>query len=170
MLGEGDDRCGIKAYKDLKCPEGQQKHHIVPDYALRYGKRGDDAKRIPGMPSFDDGPSICLTGGSKVKGSDHNLAHEGTDPKFDAAGKRTDNGEKGVALIGELIDIAVEEVAKVRPECADEVKRKVDDAFKNVDRSKYGRTTQQPPKEGTPAHTAQKNGDSHQRGRRGRGF
>ena len=173
VLGKSKDDCGIKPYKDQKCPKGQQAHHIVPDYALRYGTRAEGAKgenRIPGMPSLDDGPSICLSGGSKKTGGEHNLAHEGTDPKIHAAGERTDNGEKGVAPIGEIIDIAVEEVTKVKPHCGEEIKRKVDEAFKGVDRSKYGRTTQPPPKEGSKAHGALERGDSHQRGRGGRGF
>lgn len=126
--------------------EGTASAPIVPDYALRYGNRKNSEARIPGMPSLDDGPSICLSGGSKAKGSEHNQAHEGTDPKIMAAGQRTDNGAVGVAPIGEIIDISVEEVGKVKPHCQEEIKRKVDDAFKGVDRNKYGRTTQQLPK------------------------
>ncbi|WP_431261551.1 hypothetical protein ACQ86G_23850 [Roseateles chitinivorans] len=93
--GEGEGGCGVKPFKDQTCPTGQQAHHIVPDYALRYGNRADGAKginRIPGMPSLDDGPSICLTGGSKVKNSEHNKAHEGTDPQIADLGHRTDKG------------------------------------------------------------------------------
>lgn len=163
IVGDGKDPgdCGIKPYKDLKCPEGQQAHHIVPDYALRYGNRKNSEARIPGMPSLDDGPSICLSGGSRTKGSEHNQAHEGTDPKIMAAGQRTDNGAVGVAPIGEILDISVEEVGKVKPHCQEEIKRKVDDAFKGVDRNKYGRTTQQLPKEGTKAHAELKGGNAH---------
>lgn len=163
--------CGVKPYKDQKCPEGQQAHHIVPDYALRYGSRGKGAKgqdRIPGMPSLDDGPSICLTGQARKTGGEHNAAHEGTDPKIAAAGQRTDNGGIGVAPIGEIIEIAVEEVSKVKPHCTDEIKRKTDEAFKDVDRSKYGRTTQQPPKKGTEARATLERGDAHQRSTRSR--
>ncbi len=161
--GGGGD-CGIKPYKDQKCPEGQQAHHIVPDYALRYGSRGKGAKgqdRIPGMPSLQDGPSICLTGQAKTQGSEHNAAHEGTDPRINALGERADNGGKGLAPIGEILNIAVDEVAKFKPHCADEIKRKTEEAFKDVDRSKYGRTTQQPPKKGTEAHGALERGDQH---------
>lgn len=156
----GNNDCGIKAYKDQKCPKGQQAHHIVPDYTLRYGNRSDGEmglNRIPGMPSLDDGPSICLSGGSKVKGSDHNLAHEGTDPQIAAAGNRTDNGPIGAAPIGELIDISIEEVGKVKPHCKEEIKKKVDDAFKGVDRNKHGRTTQPLPKGDALAEFSQSN-------------
>ena len=163
IVGEGKDPgdCGIKPYKDQKCPKGQQAHHIVPDYALRYGNRKNSEARIPGMPSLDDGPSICLSGGSRTKDSAHNQAHEGTAPKIMAAGQRTDNGAVGVAPIGEIIDISVEEVGKVKPHCQEEIKRKVDDAFKGVDRNKYGRTTQQLPKEGSEAHAKLKDGNVH---------
>ncbi|MET3120383.1 hypothetical protein AAKU64_004635, partial [Undibacterium sp. GrIS 1.8] len=142
----GDNDCGIKPYKDQKCPKGQQAHHIVPDYALRYGNRKNTQARIPGMPSLDDGPSICLSGGSKTNGSEHNQAHEGTDPKIAAAGLRADNGPNGLATMGEILDISTDEVAKVKPHCKDEIKRKVDEAFKGVDKNKYGRTTQALPK------------------------
>jgi hypothetical protein len=159
--GNVKEDCGIKPYKKQKCPTGQQAHHIVPDYALRYGTRGDKGKRIPGMPSLADGPSICLSGGSKSQGSDHNKAHEGTDPRIAKEGKRTDNGTLGTAPIGDIIDISIDEVTKVKPHCADEIKTKTNDAFKDVDRNKYGRTTQQPPKSGTQAQTNLERGDSH---------
>lgn len=167
----GDSGCGIKPYKDQKCPAGQQAHHIVPDYALRYGSRGKGAKgqdRIPGMPSLADGPSICLGGGSKTPGSEHNQAHEGTDPRVAAAGKRTDNGPLGTAPLGEIVDISIEEVSKVKPHCGDEIKQKVGEAFKGVDRSQYGRTTQQPPAKDSQARATLERGESHQAGNRGR--
>jgi hypothetical protein len=164
--GSGSDGgCGIKPYKDQTCPPGQQAHHIVPDYALRYGSRGKGAKgidRIPGMPSLDDGPSICLSGGSKEVGGDHNLAHEGTDPKVKGLGDRLDKGPLGVAPIGDIIEISIEEVGKVKPHCKEEIKNKVDDAFKNVDRKTYGRTTQNPPKKDTEAHGTLSSGKTHQ--------
>jgi hypothetical protein len=156
------NNCGIKPYKDQKCPTGQQAHHIVPDYALRYGNRGQGEKgvnRIPGMPSLDEGPSICLSGGSKEAGSDHNLAHAGTDPKIKAAGKDLNLGPQGLAPIGTIVDIAIDEVSKLKPHCKEEIKQKVDDAFKGVDRSKYGRTTESLPKDNTLKSL--KDGDSH---------
>ncbi len=155
--GGGDDGCNIKPYKDLKCPTGQQAHHIVPDYTLRYGTRGDKGARIPGMPSLADGPAICLTGGSKKKGSEHNQAHEGTDPRIAERG-----GTSGMAPIGELIEISAEEVGNVKPHCKQKIKDEVDKAFKGVDRKKYGRTTQQPPKEGSSTRDALQRGDMKQ--------
>lgn len=144
-IGNRDD-CGIKPYKDQKCPKGQDRHHIVPDYALRYGNRKDSASRIPGMPSFNDGPSICLTGKDVGTTSEHARLHERTDPRIADAGRRSDNGPSGAATIGEIIEISVEEAGNIKPNCKDELKQKVDAAFKDVDRNKYGRTTQQLPK------------------------
>jgi hypothetical protein len=159
--GKGD--CGIKPYKDQKCPKGQHAHHIVPDYALRYGNRKDSESRIPGMPSLKDGPSICLSGSSPASESDHGKAHRGTDPRIDAAGRRTDNGPPGTALIGEILDISVEEVSKLRPHCGEQIRNKVDEAFKDVDRQQYGRTTQPLPKGDTRAVLEQ--GKTHSRGK-----
>jgi hypothetical protein len=160
IVGSGSDGdCGIKPYKDQKCPEGQQAHHIVPDYALRYGNRKNAQARIPGMPSQADGPSICLSGGSKTAGGEHNQAHEATDPKIAAAGQRTDNGPNGLATMGEILDISTDEVGKVKPHCKEEIKKKVDEAFKGVDKNKYGRTTQALPK--GDAQGSLSRGDSH---------
>lgn len=165
--GGGKEDCGIKPYKDLTCPKGQQAHHIVPDYSLRYGARKDGTKRIPGMPSLDDGPSICLSGGSKSPGTDHNKAHDGTDPRVAREGQKTTNGPIGTAPIGDTINISIEEVSKIKPTCADEIKQKVDEAFKGVNKNTYGRTTQQPPKSGTDAHGTLSRGERHMP-RRGR--
>ncbi|WP_063895572.1 DUF4150 domain-containing protein [Burkholderia ubonensis] len=143
--GGGDSPCGIKPFSKQKCPPGQQAHHIVPDYTLRYGTRNDKGSRIPGMPSLDDGPSICLSGGSKTAGSEHNLAHEGTDPRIAAVGRDLEKGPHGVAPMGDILDISVEEVSKVKPHCKEEIEREVRKSFKNVDRNKYGRTTQSLP-------------------------
>ncbi len=164
--------CGVKPYKDQKCPKGQQAHHIVPDFALRYGSRAKGAQgtdRIPGMPSLQDGPSICLSGHARTAPSEHNAAHEITDASIHAAGQRTDNGAQGVAPIGEVLDISVDAVSRIKPECKEEITSKVNESFKGVDRSQYARTTQQPPAKGTDAEAALRHGESHQRGRRTRG-
>jgi len=130
VLGKED--CNIKPYSKQKCPKGQQAHHIVPDYTLRYGTRKDKNSRIPGMPSLNDGPTICLEGNAKTNGTEHSRAHAGTDPGIDAAGKRADNSPPGTAPIEEILQISIEGVAKVKPHCTDEVKKSVNDAFKGV--------------------------------------
>ena len=91
------------------------------------------------------------------------MEHADADPKIAAAGQRTDNGPVGAAPVGEIIDISVAEVGKVKPPCQDEIKRKVDDAFKGVDWNKYGRTTQPLPKDETK--TTLQRGDAHESSR-----
>lgn len=71
--GAGADDCIVGTYDDIKddCPEGHQAHHIVPDYAARTGTRREGiagTNRIPGMPNFGDGPSICLEGNARTTG------------------------------------------------------------------------------------------------------
>jgi hypothetical protein len=68
-------RCELVPYDELQCEEGQEAHHVVPDWMLRLGKRGGP-ERIPDMPSLEKGPAICLEGGS---GKEHNTAHKHTD-------------------------------------------------------------------------------------------
>jgi hypothetical protein len=109
----------------------------------------------------DDGPSICLSGNAKTQGSDHNKAHEGTDPRIAAVGNDPTKGKAGTAPIGEILEIAIEEVGKVKPHCKDQIKAKVDEAFKEVDRNKYGRTTQQPPAKGSEVRNTLESGEKH---------
>jgi hypothetical protein len=113
----------------------------------------------------DDGPSICLSGNAKTQGSDHNKAHEGTDPRIAAVGNDPTKGKEGTAPIGDILDIAIEEVSKVKPHCKDQIKAKVDEAFKEVDRNKYGRTTQQPPAKGSEVRNTLESGATHGRTR-----
>jgi hypothetical protein len=148
ILGSGDEKCDIKPYGKQKCPSKQQAHHIVPDYVLRVGTRGDAVKninRIPGMPSLNDGPSICLSGGSRVKRTKHNDAHSGTDKRISDAGKRSD-GPDGTAPMGEIILISALAMAEVMPECYDKIMSAVKEAFKDVDPKVLGRTTEKLPK------------------------
>jgi len=159
VLGAADDDCTVKPYKDLRCKGDQHAHHIVPDYALRYGTRKDAAKRIPGMPALDDGPAICLTSKNPDGASEHNAVHTATDPLIRQQGNRTDNGPPGTAPIGDIIQIAVEEVGKIKPHCAERVRSAVDRAFKDVDRTQYGRTTQRPPHAGSQAREALARGE-----------
>ncbi|WP_431257627.1 hypothetical protein ACQ86G_23845 [Roseateles chitinivorans] len=57
-----------------------------------------------------------------------------------------------MAPIGDIIQISIDEVGKVKPHCQEEIKKKVNDAFAGVDRNAYGRTTQNPPPKGSEAH------------------
>lgn len=61
--------------------------------------------------------------------------------------------------MGDILDISVEEVSKVKPHCKEEIEREVRKTFKDVDRNKYGRTTQSLP-EGETRGTLER-GESH---------
>lgn len=143
-----DSQCIVGTYAEIKdkCPKGHQAHHIVPDYAARIGTRAEGiagTKRIPGMPSFEDGPSICLKGHARKKGSAHNVAHQ-CDRRLAATGAGTTNGPAGTAPAKQVIKIAMEDAIKAKPECAEEIKEQVDKAYADVDPNQSMRTTQQP--------------------------
>jgi hypothetical protein len=152
-----EEPCIVKPYSKLKCAGDYDAHHIVPDYVLRYGTRseGEDGKnRIDGMPSFKDGPCICLKTDKIGEDAEHSDLHKKINKKNKELGKKTNNGPIGTAPIGEIIDIAVVETIKMRLECAREIKQGVDKAFKDVDPNAPGRTTYTPPKPGSDAYKA----------------
>jgi hypothetical protein len=118
------DPCDIKRYGSQDCPPGSEKHHIVPDRVLRYGARGDTASRIPDMPSLRDGPTICLEGAAGTPGTEHNQIHQMVDPKIAALGDAN-----GMAPLRKVMNVAVEETSKLKKDCAEKIKKAVEDAF-----------------------------------------
>ena len=143
-----DEECIVGSYDDIKdkCPEGSQAHHIVPDYTARMGTRVEGmagTNRIPGMPSFGDGPSICLKGHARTTGSEHNLAHQ-CDSQIAALGARTDNGPAGTAPKSQVVPVATEAAVKAKPECEKQIREEVDKRYGNVNNDQSMRTTQQP--------------------------
>lgn len=149
--------CMVNRYLDLKdsCPPGQQAHHIIPDTLNRTSNRKQGAKgigRIPGMPSLDDGPCICLTGQARVPKSEHNVAHGG-DRLIRNAANRTDNGVVGTLPVKEAIPISMAAAIKARPDCEGEIRREVRRAYpdyENDNRSMNG--SGRPPKGAAKAH------------------
>lgn len=116
-----EDKCKFDKYNKLKCGENQQKHHIIADYVIRAGKRLDDSLRLPNAPSLDDGPSICLDD------TEHNSVHR----QMDAAIKNLGPD----ATLGQVKDIAMAAIKKVKPECEgkmDDLKSQVDKAFEKM--------------------------------------
>ena len=110
--------CRTGRYGSLVCDPGEQAHHIVADYTLRYGNRAEGVagvNRIPGLPSFNDGPAICLQGYAKTAGDEHNIAHE-ADAAIAALG-----GATGTAPINQITLISVASATKARPKCAAEI-------------------------------------------------
>ncbi len=145
-------------YKDLKCPKNHHAHHIVPDFALRYGKRNDATSRTAGALSLNEGPSICLPGKSKArKGvkvpSKHVVAHQNTDPLIKGLGENLGKGKtvdgvhfpEGTAPLSEVKEKSIEGVSNAVRECADKIKTLVNDSFDKMDDKTPCRTTKSLP-------------------------
>lgn len=138
--------CRTGPYSALKnaCSPGEQAHHIVPDYTLRYGSRPEGVagqKRIPGLPAFNDGPSICLKGYAKSAGDEHGIAHT-ADAQVAALGQG--GNPIGTAPINKITEISVRAAIKARPECAKEIMAAVAQQPSLLG-STLARTTTQPP-------------------------
>lgn len=102
-------RCELVPYKELQCAQGQEAHHVVPDWMLRLGKRGGP-EQIPGMPSLDEGPAICLEKGA---GKEHNTTHKHIDrpaARIGRSGKAT--GTRGTITLGQGKAIAARAIEK----------------------------------------------------------
>ncbi|MGE5451957.1 MAG: DUF4150 domain-containing protein [Acidobacteriota bacterium] len=148
VSGSDDDECVVGAYDDIKnkCPEGSQAHHIVPDYTARMGTRIEGiagTNRIPGMPSFGNGPSICLKGHARTTGSEHNMAHQ-CDQQIAALGARTNNGPVGTAPVSQVVPVATEAAIQAKPQCEKQIREEVEKRYGNANPNQSMRTTQQP--------------------------
>ena len=122
-------RCELVPYKELQCDEGQEAHHVVPDWMLRLGKRGGP-ERIPGMPSLEDGPAICLEKGG---GKEHNTAHRHTDrpaARIGRSGRAT--GTPGTFRLGQAKAISSRAIEKAtKGGCARaDIRRQLDEHFR----------------------------------------
>ncbi|MCF1450795.1 DUF4150 domain-containing protein, partial [Agrobacterium vitis] len=149
-------RCVTGAYDDIKnvcgveCGSDYQAHHIVPDYTLRYGNRAEaekGQKRIPGLPTFGQGPSICLKGYKADAGSEHGLAHQADEEVAKlGSGWSTPQGTADISSITEISRDAA--VAATKGECEMEIVRALN-AQPSLRSNILGRTTIMPPAEGT---------------------
>lgn len=95
--------CELMKYKDMDC-DGE-KHHVLPDFTMRISSsagRFDPSMRIPGTPSYDNAPVICL---DKAQ---HNGLHKSTNRDIALAGR----ARNGAISAGELKQISVSEAAK----------------------------------------------------------
>jgi hypothetical protein len=108
--GNGEDgRCKLRKYSELKCPSGQDAHHVLPDRAFRPGKRGTGA--FPGGVSEDDGLAVCLESNKLGKEAEHTRAHEFYDKAEKELSKNPDS-PIGLTLLGKAEDLAAESVEK----------------------------------------------------------
>lgn len=132
--------CIVGSYKELKgppkkCPTGQQAHHIVPDKYNRTGNRAQSKKgknRVPGMPTLDNGPSICLQGQASTEGTEHNTAHQG-DRDVKELGLRTDNGPPNTAPVAQVVPKVMSAAIAARPECKAQIEAAVRKAYPNYE-------------------------------------
>src|SRR5690606_39059067 len=114
----------------------------VPDFALRYGRPGNADLRVPGTPSYADGPTICLQGGARTPGSEHNRIQNATDSAVSAL----DDGT-GTARLGDVLREAKRTAGDAIPECKEQMDRAVDDAFRGADPNTLVRTYNGPLRE-----------------------
>ncbi len=153
-------RCQVDKYSIMQpicAARGMTPHHIVPDYALGVGNRGQRETdkpeyRIPGLPGFKDGMCICVSGNAKqpkdVKSNpgdlerEHYWAHAG-DVIIGRLGAA--NTPKGTLAIGEIISVSIAATIGAVPACVVEVTKAVDQQYQGRDRKVLGRTTQNLP-------------------------
>lgn len=138
-------KCKNGKYKDLEC-KGGHKHHVVADRNYRTGTRKGKEPRAPGTDSLADGFSVCLSD------ADHVKIHQKTDPKLKDLGAGTSNNlPDGLAHLGDVIDIAVEDLKEVYKEngniaCADEIDKKAKEHFSKTKRDTIVNTKKYPSK------------------------
>jgi hypothetical protein len=101
-------RCELLPYNQLECDPGQHRHHVVPDWMLRMAKRGG-TERIAGLPSLDEGPAICLEGGS---GEAHSVAHKHTDRPAERVASGNSTGVPGTLRLGQAKAISSRAIEK----------------------------------------------------------
>ncbi len=159
-------RCKVDSYsvmKDLCKAQGMQAHHIVPDYALRYGNRGEGEageKRIPKMPTFQEGMSICVTGTARLSRDDpsqpgdafrqHYWAHSG-DEVIALLGEAS--RPKGTLSISEIKSISMASTIAAKG-CAKDITDAINKQYSGRDTNQLGRTSQQLPDKDGEAYAA----------------
>ena len=146
------NECDIKPYRDRDCESGYEAHHIVPDFVLRTGNRKEGIagkKRIFENPEFkfNDGPTICLPGHDfqGAQPNAHRQVHAITDKRISDKGKLPCRNPQGTAPLGKIIDICIETMGKIMPQCSSIIEAKVNEAFEGIDRKQPVRTTKRLP-------------------------
>lgn len=130
IAGSGGGPCKVGPFNKIQgeCRKlGQQAHHIVPDTLNRFGNRLQGIAglfRIKGLPSFDSGAAICLTGQARTVATEHYLAHR-SDAVIKALAMRTDNGPPGTLPVKEAVPIAIDSAAAARPDCRKQIEEAV---------------------------------------------
>lgn len=114
-------KCQVDRYAKMKSVCGQygmQAHHIVPDWTLRYGAREEADKRIPNMPSLNDGMAICVIGNARVEQTEHWGGHL-ADKAIENAGRNST--PPFTAPLHKVVQASAQAMISVRPDCAKEI-------------------------------------------------
>lgn len=127
ITGEKDE-CEPEPYDENKCSEGEAAHHIIPDFILRVGTRLDPGLRMPGAPSLGNGPSICLNK------DDHTEVHRQI-----SDGMRAKLSSNGTITLKDVLDISIDALDKVKPDCKRQFEKPIRDAFKDIPADTLGR-------------------------------
>lgn len=141
-------RCRIDTYEKMApiCRAiGMQAHHIVPDWTLRYGTRREamvGEKRIPNMPGFWDGQSMCVVGQARTQGTEHNEAHL-ADSAIEALG--ANSTPPHTATLDAVKDASIAAMIALRPDCAVQITTAVNGEFAGRDPNQLLRAKQYPP-------------------------
>lgn len=115
------DPCNPGAHGKNDCPPGQDSHHIIADYILRLGTRKAPGARVPGAPSLDEGPAICLTE------DEHRQVHRLMDNAI-----RTAGGASGTVPFEKVKQIAYDALGKAKPDCKGKFEAATDEFFKKI--------------------------------------
>lgn len=115
------DPCNPGAHGKNNCPPGQDSHHIIADYILRLGTRKAPGPRVPGAPSLDEGPAICLSE------EEHREVHRLMDNAI-----RTAGGATGTVPFEKVKQIAYDALGKAKPDCKGKFEAATDEFFKKI--------------------------------------
>lgn len=141
-------RCRIDTYTKMApiCRAiGMEAHHIVPDWTLRYGTRKEaliGQKRIPNMPDFWSGQSMCVVGRARSKGTEHNTAHF-ADAAIEALGANTTPSH--TATMDQVKRASIDAMTALRPDCEIQILTAVNGQFAGRDPNQLLRAKQYPP-------------------------
>lgn len=128
--GPPPDPCKTGPFDQLECEPGEHRHPIISDYIIRAGRRAETGMRLPGPPPLGQGPSICVSDGT------HRSIHRRMDQEVAQLGPG--------ATIEDVKRIAMVVIAEVKPERASKmgnIRRQLDDAFRDMDQAGPVRTT-----------------------------
>ncbi|MGL4231627.1 MAG: hypothetical protein ACRCWJ_09690 [Casimicrobium sp.] len=155
--GDGSGLCIIGTYGETtreggekKCPSGYDAHHIVADKTFGIGNREErrtglmkdgSASRLDGMPTMKSGICVCLGGPKSNPNSEHAKAHL-ADAEVANLGKNSK--PPGTAPVGEVAELymqaAMNAVLPDRPGCAEQIRVKVQEMLKDIDKNTPVRT------------------------------